>query len=145
MVTRLKTALYNKLTEAGYNVTDSARYEPDFPWLMIRTGNVQKVNYADVTCGSISLIIDVFSNEPTEREILEIEDDLTRLVTIVGQDQSFVMNSALKTMKILDDNARGPVRKHGVFNYTFLVAAGEDFVEEKVDEDENEQPDESTD
>lgn len=144
MITKLKTAIYNKLTEAGYNVTDSAVYKEEFPWLMVRTGNIQKIMYADVTCAVVNIVIDVFSTKPNEAEILDMEDDVTRLLTIVGQDLSFVMNTLLKSAKVLDDNAQGPVRKHGVFNYQFILAAGEQFEEVKVDDDEDEQPNEDT-
>jgi len=40
MVSELKRKVFQALQEADLNITDNRNYEEQFPWCMLRTGNI---------------------------------------------------------------------------------------------------------
>jgi hypothetical protein len=72
-----KKSFYELVKGLGYNITDTRRYEENFPWLMIRTSNNQVGFSSDIRFEVINLIIDIFSIYNGEIEIMDIADDIT--------------------------------------------------------------------
>lgn len=142
MLKQLKKKIFDELVKAGFNVTDSGVYEEKFPWVMLRLSNYQKVNYLDSTIGVASFALDIFSTYPGEDEIIEMEPKITDAMIRVASDESYVMSQTLKTMKIMDDKGKGPISKHGIFVYQFMLAASEEDVQ--IDEGEEDGDKETT-
>lgn len=134
MIKKLKKKIFDELVKAGFNVTDSGVYEEKFPWLMLRLSNYQKANYLDHEIGIANFGIDVFSTYPGEDEIIKMEPDISDAMIRAASDESYVMGQTLKSMKILDDKGKGPISKHGVFIYQFMLAQGEENVETDGDD-----------
>ena len=125
IVEEVKTKLYELIKSLGYNITDNARYVENFPWLMLRTSNHQNAVSFDVRFDNMTFIVDVFSNYPGEKEILEIAENITaHLQELRGQIEG-ITQAYQSTLKIIHDKATGPVRKHGIIGYQFILARQE--------------------
>lgn len=123
MIIKMKTALYSLIRDLGYNITDQGNYEENFPWLMIRTSNHKKVEAMDVRMDEISLIVDVFSTYQGEKEILEIAENIADNLHIIKDNNPEVMVIGQRSLVIVGDTSKGPVRKHGVITYTIATAS----------------------
>lgn len=135
MLEKLKIDFYNLIAGLGFSITDTRNFEENkSPWMMLRTGGYQRSHSLDVKTSKITLILDVFSQYNGEREIIQavekIADNIERFIL----DHPEVLFCQQKAMKILDDKATGPVRKHGVVSYEFLL--GEETVREEPEENE---------
>ena len=131
MLATIKTQFVNKIKELDYNVTDNGTYRENFPWLMVRTGGHQSSVSLDVRYDIITLILDIFSTYNGEKEIIEISENILSHLKELRENPH--ITSAIQSgMKILDDNSSGPVRKHGVVTYQFIVTSG---IEEVYNED----------
>lgn len=131
MLATIKTQFVNKIKELDYNVTDNGTYRENFPWLMVRTGGHQSSVGLDVRYDIITLILDIFSTYNGEKEIIEISENILSHLQELRENPH--ITSAIQSgMKILDDNSSGPVRKHGVVTYQFIVTSG---IEEVYNED----------
>ena len=129
MVGELKRKVFQALQEADLNITDNRNYEEQFPWCMLRTGNIQRIKYRDVRTEIVTLTIDIFSKYSGEEEILLLQDKISGIIEEMEWD--CLMGVVLSSCIILDDKSTGPVRKHGVLNYNFVLAIG------KEEEDDN--------
>ena len=134
MLYKLKTQFYSLLKELGYNITDSAEYKENFPWLMLRTDGYTAFRSFSTNISNITLTLDIFSTYCGEKEIIEIADDIESHLSEMRQDNPEVLYCYQKTMKILDDKSTGPVRKHGIITYEFLMGYGVGFNEEVPDD-----------
>lgn len=123
MVQKMKTELCSLVRELGYNITDNGAYVEKFPWLMVRLSNHSRVETFDTRIDSITLTIDIFSKYKGEKEILDIVEDITNHIQTIRKDNPEVMYIAQKSLKILDDNKTGIVKKHGVLSYQFLLSS----------------------
>lgn len=123
MVQKMKTDLCSLVRELGYNITDNGAYVEKFPWLMVRLSNHSRVETFDTRIDSITLTIDIFSKYKGEKEILDIVEDITNHIQTIRKDNPEVMYIAQKSLKILDDNKTGIVKKHGVLSYQFLLSS----------------------
>ena len=123
MVQKMKTKLCSLVRELGYNITDNGAYVDKFPWLMVRLSNHSRVETFDTRIDSITLTIDIFSKYKGEKEILDIVEDITNHIQTIRKDNPEVMYIAQKSLKILDDNKTGIVKKHGVLSYQFLLSS----------------------
>lgn len=123
MVQKMKTELCSLVRELGYNITDNSAYVEKFPWLMVRLSNHSRVETFDTRIDSITLTIDIFSKYKGEKEILDIVEDITNHIQTIRKDNPEVMYIAQKSLKILDDNKTGIVKKHGVLSYQFLLSS----------------------
>lgn len=130
MLAKLKTQFYSLLKGLGYNVTDNAEYREDFPWLMVRTNGYQSVNSFNLNVSGVTLALDIFSTYPGEKEIIEIVENIGSHLDELRKANPEILFCYQKTMKILDDKPTGPVRKHGVVVYEFLMGYGVAPVEE---------------
>ena len=128
MLAKLKTQFYSLIKDLGYNITDNAEYVENFPWLMLRTNGYSSAKGFNLNMGSAILVLDIFSSYPGEKEIIEIVENLEQCVSTIQHTNSDVIYAYQKSLKILDDKATGPVKKHGVVVYEFLMGYGEEEV-----------------
>ena len=123
MISKVKTELYNLIKELGYNITDNGDFHEDFPWLMLKTSGATAFQTIDTAYTTIVFSLDIFSTYSGEKEILAIIDNITNhLNDLLKIDKSIIYIQQTST-KILGDKATGPVRKHGIVNYSVIVAS----------------------
>ena len=123
MISKVKTELYNLIKELGYNITDNGDFHEDFPWLMLKTSGATAFQTMDTAYTTIVFSLDIFSTYSGEKEILTIIDNITsHLNDLLKIDKSIIYIQQTST-KILGDKATGPVRKHGIVNYSVIVAS----------------------
>lgn len=123
MISKVKTELYNLIKELGYNITDNGDFHEDFPWLMLKTSGATAFQTIDTAYTTIVFSLDIFSTYSGEKEILAIIDNITsHLNDLLKIDKSIIYIQQTST-KILGDKATGPVRKHGIVNYSVIVAS----------------------
>ena len=123
MVQQLKTDLCSLVRGLGYNITDNGAYVENFPWMMVRLGAYNRADAHDVRADSITLAIDIFSKYKGEKEILDIAENITNHIWELKTNNPKIMYVMQKDLKILDDNKTGPVKKHGVLTYWFLLSS----------------------
>ena len=133
MLANLKSQFYSLIKGLGYNITDNAEYKEQFPWLMLRTNGYRTMNSFNVNISSAVLVLDIFSTYSGEKEIIEIVENIGEHLKELQDNNSDIMFAYQKTLKILDDKSTGPVRKHGVVTYEFLLGYGIAPVEEVPD------------
>ena len=130
MLAQLKSQFYSLIKEKGYNITDNAEYRDKFPWLMLRTNGYQVLNSFNMKMSNATLVLDIFSQYSGEKEIIEIVEDIQELLMELQNTNPAILFAYQKSLKILDDKATGPVRKHGVVVYEFLMGHGLEMPEE---------------
>lgn len=130
MLAQLKSQFYSLIKEKGYNITDNAEYREKFPWLMLRTNGYQVLNSFNMKMSNATLVLDIFSQYSGEKEIIEIVEDIQELLMELQNTHPAILFAYQKSLKILDDKATGPVRKHGVVVYEFLMGHGLEMPEE---------------
>lgn len=133
MLANLKSQFYSLIKGLGYNITDNAEYKEQFPWLMLRTNGYRTMNSFNVNISSAVLVLDIFSTYSGEKEIIEIVENIGEHLKELQDNNPDIMFAYQKTLKILDDKSTGPVRKHGVVTYEFLLGYGIAPVEEVPD------------
>ena len=123
MISKIKIELYNLIKGLGYNITDNGDFREDFPWLMLKTSGASAFQTLDTTYMTIVFSLDIFSTYSGEKEILTIIDNITsHLNNLLKIDKSITYIQQTST-KILGDKTTGPVRKHGIVNYSIIVAS----------------------
>ena len=130
MLANLKSQFYSLIKGLGYNITDNAEYKEQFPWLMLRTNGYRTMNSFNVNISSAVLVLDIFSTYSGEKEIIEIVENIGEHLKELQDNNPDIMFAYQKSLKILDDKSTGPVRKHGVVTYEFLLGYGIAPVEE---------------
>ena len=133
MLANLKSQFYSLIKGLGYNITDNAEYKEQFPWLMLRTNGYRTMNSFNVNISSAVLVLEIFSTYSGEKEIIEIVENIGEHLKELQDNNPDIMFAYQKTLKILDDKSTGPVRKHGVVTYEFLLGYGIAPVEEVPD------------
>ncbi|MBR4889775.1 MAG: hypothetical protein IKU15_00635 [Clostridia bacterium] len=131
MIENLKTKIYQALVDKGYYITDAANYEEKFPWLLLRLSNMQKAYSLNIEYSLVDFTIDVFSQYNGEKEILQLEKNITNTINKLMQKEPSVMGVALKNCRIIDDKSTGPVAKHGILTYQFILTVDK---EDEADE-----------
>lgn len=124
MLSQLKTQFYSLIKEKGYNITDTAEYKEKFPWLMLRTNGYQIVDSFNMETSNATLVLDIFSQYSGEKEIIEIVENIHPILLELQNNNPNVLFAHQKSLKILDDKMTGPVRKHGIVVYEFLMGYG---------------------
>lgn len=124
MLTKIKESIVSLINSLGYNIDDNGFYREQFPWLMLRVSNQQESYSKDLCFQVIDFVVDIFSTYNGEKEIYDIKEKITKPIIDLGNSMPEVLFSQLRTFKILDDKATGPVRKHGILNYRFLICFG---------------------
>ena len=122
MLEKLKTDFYAMIADFGYNVSDNRNFETgNGPWLVLRSNGYQRVHSVGLRMSKITLVLDIFSQYSGEREIIQVIDKIADNLEEFLVQHPEVLFCHQKSMKILDDKATGPVRKHGVVSYEFLM------------------------
>lgn len=135
MVIKLKSQFYSLIKNLGYNITDNGQYVENFPWLMLRLTDNQFSRSQDVLKHRVVLTLDIFSTYAGEKEILEIVNNISNALWEFQNNNPEILYAYQKMFKILDDKSTGPVKKHGIVNYEFLLGQGL-IPEEEVPSDE---------
>lgn len=133
MLTTIKEQFYNLLKSLGYKVTDNGTYQEDFPWLMLTTGNYQSSVSLDIRYDVITLKLDIFSTYNGEKEIIQISENIVNHLQDLRKNNSDITAITQKKMTIIGDKETGPVRKHGILTYQFLVTSGLDLEDNNDD------------
>ena len=123
MVQKIKTKLCSLVRSLGYNITDNGAYVENFPWLMARLSNHKRVDTRDTRIDNISITIDIFSKYKGEKEILDIVENITNNIQTMRKENPEIMYISQASLKILDDNKTGIVKKHGVLTYHYLLSS----------------------
>lgn len=122
MLEKLKTDFYAMLVELGFNISDNRNFEEgNSPWMILRTNGYQRVQSFGLSASKITLVLDIFSQYNGEREIIKVIDKIAENLEPFILQYPEVLYCFQKTVKILDDKTTGPVRKHGVVSYEFLM------------------------
>lgn len=133
MLTAIKEQFYNLLKSLGYKVTDNGTYKEDFPWLMLTTGNYQSSVSLDIRYDVITLKLDIFSTYNGEKEIIQISENIVNHLQGLRKNNPDITAITQKKMTIIGDKETGPVRKHGILTYQFLVTSGLDLEDNNDD------------
>lgn len=133
MLTAIKEQFYNLLKSLGYKVTDNGTYKEDFPWLMLTTGNYQSSVSLDIKYDIITLKLDIFSTYNGEKEIIQISENIVNHLQDLRRNNPDITAITQKKMTIIGDKETGPVRKHGILTYQFLVTSGLDLEDNNDD------------
>lgn len=133
MLTTIKEQFYNLLKSLGYKVTDNGTYKEDFPWLMLTTGNYQSSVSLDIRYDVITLKLDIFSTYNGEKEIIQISENIVNHLQELRKNNPDITAITQKKMTIIGDKETGPVRKHGILTYQFLVTSGLDLEDNNDD------------
>lgn len=132
MVQKIKTDLCSLIKSLGYDITDNGAYVEKYPWLMARLGGYSRMDAVNSRVDNITITIDIFSVYKGEKEILDIVENITNHIWDLKTDNPQIMYVAQKNLKILDDNKNGPIKKHGVVSYWFLLSSNTE--EESADD-----------
>lgn len=132
MLEKIKTQFVQFIKSLGYDCTDNGTYKESFPWLMVRTGGYQSAVSLDIRYDVITLILDVFSQYNGEQEIIQISENIINHLQNLRESCPEITAVGQNSMVILGDKGTGPVRKHGVLTYRFILASG--LLEEEEDE-----------
>ena len=133
MLTVIKEQFYNLLKSLGYKVTDNGTYKEDFPWLMLTTGNYQSSVSLDIRYDIITLKLDIFSTYNGEKEIIQISENIVNHLQDLRKNNPDITAITQKKMTIIGDKETGPVRKHGILTYQFLVTSSLDLEDNNDD------------
>ena len=134
MTIKIKEKVYKVIKDLGYNITDNGDYVENFPWLMLKLQNDQVFFTPDTRYHRVVLALDIFSTYAGEKEILTIVSDITNHLQNLQTEMPELLYHYQRACKILDDKSTGPIRKHGIVNYEFIL--GEGLIEEEAPEDE---------
>ena len=124
MLKQIKSKFYSLIKSLGYNITDNAEYVENFPWLMLRTNNYSFMDSFNAEMNYVSLTLDIFSKYTGEKEIIEIIENIKEHIPEFIDNNPEIIYAYQKQLKILDDKKTGPVRKHGVAVYDFILGYG---------------------
>lgn len=124
MLETIKKQFLQLIQSLGYHCTDNGRYEDSFPWLMLRTSRRQCSFSRDIRFDTIMLSLDIFSTYTGEKEIQDIAENIIDNLPTLQSNNADITFVSLNDMKIMDDPTHGPVRKHGVLSFTFVLTSG---------------------
>ena len=124
MLQTVKKQLFELVQGLGYNITDNGTYKEDFPWLMLRTNRFVSTDSNDVRYQFYSFIIDIFSTYNGEKEILDIVENINNNLQQLREINPYITQVSQADLKIIGDKATGPVRKHGIATYQFILTFG---------------------
>ena len=122
MFQQVKQIFCDFIKELNYKITDNGTYQETFPWLMLRTGNITSSRTMNTRTDEYLLTLDIFSTYNGEKEILEIVEHINSNIFTMIENHPQIQFVELRNFKILDDKNTGPVRKHGVAVFAFLLS-----------------------
>ena len=124
MLSAIKQQFVEFLNHLGYQVADNGIYREEFPYLMVRTTGFDFVESSDTRISAITLTLDIFSTYNGEKEIINISEDILEHLQEMRKNNKDITMVSQSGMKIIGDRETGPVRKHGIISYNFIVTSG---------------------
>lgn len=122
MIEATKKKFCQYLRSLEYNVDDNGNYREEFPWLMLSVGSARVLKSYDLNMTEIQLKVDIFSTYTGEKEILTIVDNINKHIRTFMDENAEIQYVYMRSLRIIDDRETGPVRKHGVAQFSFVVA-----------------------
>lgn len=127
MLDFVKTKFYEFLAALEYNVSDNGtRREDKYPWLMLRLGDAKVLKTHDLDITDVRIVVDIFSTYNGEKEILNIVDNINSHIKTLFKENDAIHYAYMRSLRIIDDPETGPVRKHGIATFSFLLTKQED-------------------
>ena len=122
MVERLKQVFYTALSENNIDLRDTKNFAEVFPQVFLRTSNIKRVYYQGVSAINVSFTLDLFSKYSGEKEILDLEQEISTIARNLVDTNDFIMGMGLRSCLIQDDDSTGINIKHGILIYDFVLA-----------------------
>lgn len=122
MVEQLKQVFCTALSENSINLRDTKNFAETFPQVFLRTSNIKRVYYQGVSAINVSFTLDLFSKYSGEKEILDLEHQLSTIARNLVDTNDFIMGMGLRSCLIQDDDSTGINMKHGTLIYDFVLA-----------------------
>lgn len=122
MVERLKQVFCTALSENNIDLRDTKNFAEVFPQVFLRTSNIKRIYYQGVSAINVSFTLDLFSKYSGEKEILDLEQEISTIARNLVDTNDFIMGMGLRSCLIQDDNSTGINIKHGILIYDFVLA-----------------------
>lgn len=122
MVERLKQVFYTALSENNIDLRDTKNFAEVFPQVFLRTSNIKRVYYQGISAINVSFTLDLFSKYAGEKEILDLEQQISTIARNLVDTNDFIMGMGLRSCLIQDDDSTGINIKHGILIYDFVLA-----------------------
>lgn len=122
MVERLKQVFCTALSENNIDLRDTKNFAEAFPQVFLRTSNIKRIYYQGVSAINVSFTLDLFSKYPGEKEILDLEHQISTIARNLVDTNDFIMGMGLRSCLIQDDDSTGINIKHGILIYDFVLA-----------------------
>lgn len=122
MVEQLKQVFYTALSENNIDLRDTKNFAEVFPQVFLRTSNIKRIYYQGVSAINVSFTLDLFSKYSGEKEILDLEQQISTIARNLVDANDFIMGMGLRSCLIQDDNSTGINIKHGILIYDFVLA-----------------------
>ena len=122
MVERLKEVFCTALSENNIDLRDTKNFAETFPQVFLRTSNIKRIYYQGVSAINVSFTLDLFSKYSGEKEILDLEQEISTIARNLVDTNDFIMGMGLRSCLIQDDDSTGINIKHGILIYDFVLA-----------------------
>ena len=122
MVERLKQVFCTALSENNIDLRDTKNFAEVFPQVFLRTSNIKRIYYQGVSAINVSFTLDLFSKYSGEKEILDLEQEISTIARNLVDTNDFIMGMGLRSCLIQDDDSTGINIKHGILIYHFVLA-----------------------
>lgn len=122
MVERLKQVFCTALSENNIDLRDTKNFAEAFPQVFLRTSNIKRIYYQGVSAINVSFTLDLFSKYSGEKEILDLEHQISTIARNLVDTNDFIMGMGLRSCLIQDDDSTGINIKHGILIYDFVLA-----------------------
>lgn len=122
MVEQLKQVFYTALSENNIDLRDTKNFAEAFPQVFLRTSNIKRIYYQGVSAINVSFTLDLFSKYSGEKEILDLEQEISTIARNLVDTNDFIMGMGLRSCLIQDDDSTGINIKHGILIYDFVLA-----------------------
>ena len=122
MVERLKQVFYTALSENNIDLRDTKNFVEAFPQVFLCTSNIKRIYYQGVSAINVSFTLDLFSKYSGEKEILDLEQEISTIARNLVDTNDFIMGMGLRSCLIQDDDSTGINIKHGILIYDFVLA-----------------------
>ena len=122
MVERLKQVFYTALSENNIDLRDTKNFAEVFPQVFLRTSNIKRIYYQGISAINVSFTLDLFSKYSGEKEILDLEQQISTIARNLVDANNFIMGMGLRSCLIQDDDSTGINIKHGILIYDFVLA-----------------------
>lgn len=122
MVERLKQVFCTALSENNIDLRDTKNFAEVFPQVFLRTSNIKRIYYQGISAINVSFTLDLFSKYSGEKEILDLEQQISTIARNLVDTNDFIMGMGLRSCLIQDDDSTGINIKHGILIYDFVLA-----------------------